>query len=161
VSPKYRRTKILGCQNFDIPKNTENTLVAMDNYFTSVGLFKDLLGRGIYATGTLCSNRIGIPSILKNKKQYRRSLQGTLVWRIHAWRSMSSIMWKDKRLVLILSTYAKPVQLPCKFPVLTVPHHNGTIREEIQTSPVHFEYTKHMRRVDVADQLRASYSCQN
>jgi hypothetical protein len=58
-------------------------IVAIDNYFTSVGLFKDLLGRGIYATGTLCSNRVGIPSILKNKKQYRRSPQGTLVWRMH------------------------------------------------------------------------------
>jgi hypothetical protein len=55
-------------------------VVAMDNYFTSVGLFKDLLDRGIYATRTLRSNRVGIPSILKNKKQYRRSLQGTLVW---------------------------------------------------------------------------------
>jgi hypothetical protein len=55
-------------------------VVAMDNYFTSVRLFKDLLGKGIYATGTLRSNRVGIPSILKNKKQYRRSLQGTLVW---------------------------------------------------------------------------------
>jgi hypothetical protein len=55
-------------------------VVAMDNYFTSVSLFKDLLDRDIYATGTLRSNRVGIPSILKNKKQYRRSLQGTLVW---------------------------------------------------------------------------------
>jgi hypothetical protein len=26
VSLKYRYAKILGCQNFDIPKNTENTL---------------------------------------------------------------------------------------------------------------------------------------
>jgi hypothetical protein len=42
-----------------------------------------------------------------------------------------------------------------------VPRRNGAIREEIQTSPVHFEYTKHMRGVFVADQLRASYSCQN
>jgi hypothetical protein len=74
---------------------------------------------------------------------------------------MSSIMWKDKRPVLILSTHAKPVQFPCEFPVLTVPRRNGAIREEIQTSPIHFEYTKYIRRVDVADQLRASYSCQN
>jgi hypothetical protein len=29
------------------------------------------------------------------------------------------------------------------------------------TSPMHLEYTTHMRGVDVADQLRASYSTQN
>jgi hypothetical protein len=48
-------------------------VVTMDNYFTSVGLFKDLLSKGIYATGTVHSNRVGIPSVLKNKKAYRRS----------------------------------------------------------------------------------------
>jgi hypothetical protein len=95
----------------DLLQGHENKahVVAMDNYFTSVGLFNDLLGRGIYATGTLRSNRVGILSIMKNKKQYRRSPHGTLVWRMHASRSMSSIMWKDKRPVLILSTHAKPV----------------------------------------------------
>jgi hypothetical protein len=136
-------------------------VVTMDNYFTSVGLFKDLLSKGIYATGTVRSNRVGIPSVLKNKKAYRRSPQGTLVWRMHESHSMSSIMWKDKRLVLILSTHARPIQFPCEFPILIVPCRNGPIREEVQTSLVHFEYTKHMCGVDVADQLRASYSCQN
>jgi hypothetical protein len=42
-----------------------------------------------------------------------------------------------------------------------VPHRNGAIREGIQTSHVHFEYMKHMRGVDVVDQLQASYSNQN
>jgi hypothetical protein len=35
------------------------------------------------------------------------------------------------------------------------------VREDIMTSPIHLEYTTHMRGVDVADQLRASYNMQN
>jgi hypothetical protein len=136
-------------------------IVAMDNYFTSVGLFKVMLSRGIYAIGTMHSNRVGILSILKNKKLYRRNPQGTLRWRVHESRSMSSIMWKDKRHILLLSTHAKPVQFPYEFPVVMVPRRNGVVRVEIQTSPVHVEYMKHMCGVDVADQLRASYSYQN
>ena len=43
-----------------------------------------------------------------------------------------------------------------------VPRRNGAIREMVGTSPMHLEYTTYMRGVDVdvADQLRASYSCQ-
>jgi hypothetical protein len=43
---------------------------------------------------------------------------------------------------------------------VTVPRRNGAVREAIHTSPIHLEYTTHMRGVDVADELRASYSCQ-
>jgi hypothetical protein len=53
-----------------------------------------------------------------------------------------------------------PIGFPC-VPVPTVPRRNGAVREDIITSPMHLEYTTHMRGVDVADQLRASYSTQN
>ena len=52
----------------------------MDNYFTSIGLFLDLLERGIYATGTIRSNRVGIPSICKNTKAFARERQGIFSW---------------------------------------------------------------------------------
>jgi hypothetical protein len=42
-----------------------------------------------------------------------------------------------------------------------VPRRNGAVREVILTSPMHVEYTIHMYGVDVANQLRASYSTQN
>ena len=41
-----------------------------------------------------------------------------------------------------------------------VPRQNGPIKEEIQSCPMHKEYTTYMHGVDVADQLWASYSCQ-
>jgi hypothetical protein len=40
--------------------------VVMDNYFCSIPLFKDLLAKGIHATGTVRCNRVGLPSHLKN-----------------------------------------------------------------------------------------------
>jgi hypothetical protein len=101
-------------------------LLVMDNYFSSIGLFQDLLSRGIYATSTMRTNRIGLPTDLKNTK--------------------------DKKPVLLISTHARPIQPLCERPIITVPHHNGAIRESIQTSPVLHKYTTDMRGVDVADQ---------
>jgi hypothetical protein len=42
--------------------------VVMDIYFSSIDLFKDLALQGTYATGTIMSNRVGLPSTLKNLK---------------------------------------------------------------------------------------------
>jgi hypothetical protein len=39
-----------------------------------------------------------------------------------------------------------------------VPRRNEAVRDNIPTSPILLEYTTFMRGVDVADQLRASYS---
>jgi hypothetical protein len=146
----------------DLAKDIEGKwhVIAMDNFFTSIGLFKELGEKTIYATGTLRSNCIGIPSALKDTKTFSRMSQGTLDWRMHESRFMSSVLWKDKKPVLLLSTSTLPIGFPC-VPVDTVPRRNGAVREAIPTSPMHVEYTTHMRGVDVADQLRASYSTQN
>lgn len=134
-------------------------VVVTNNYFSSVGLFVDLLKLGIYATGTMRCNRVGLPLEFKNLKPFNKRPQGTLSWSMHESRSFCSIVWTDKQVVLLLSTHAMPIAFPCT-PVPTVPRRNGADVERIQTSPVHVEYTTHMRGVDVADQLRASYSCQ-
>jgi hypothetical protein len=105
-------------------------IIAMDSFFTSVGLFKELAEKAIYATGTLRSNRIGIPSALKNTKAFSRVP--------HESRSMSSVLWKDKKLVLLLSTSAIPIGFPY-VPVDTVPRQNGAVREAIPTSFMHVE----------------------
>ena len=67
-------------------------VIAIDNFFTSIGLFKDLVEKAIYATGTLRSNCIGIPSALKNTKTFSRMPQGTLDWRMHESRSMYLVL---------------------------------------------------------------------
>jgi hypothetical protein len=103
-----------------------------------------------------------MPRELKNLKEWNNTMQGTMGWRMHADRGISCVVWKDKRPILLISTHAMPIQFPCIHPmyITTVPRRNGSEREIIQTSPVHLEYTTHMWGINVADQLRASYSCQ-
>ena len=137
-------------------------VLVCDNYFSSIGLFMELYRRDIYGTGTMRSNRVGLPSELSNLRMWNRVEQGTLEWRMHNSNKIACVMWKDKRPVLLISTHAVPVQAPCIHPrfLTSVPRRNGPVRESVHTSPIHLEYTTRMRGVDVADQLRASYSCQ-
>jgi hypothetical protein len=124
----------------------------MDNYFTSIELFQKLHVRGIYATGTVRANRIGLPEILADISTLNRSQQGSLEWHIHDSRTIASVAWRDKKMVCLLSTHARPVVVEGEERP-TVPRRNGAIREAIPTSPVHLEYTTYMRGVDVADLL--------
>jgi hypothetical protein len=133
--------------------------VVMDNYFFSIGLFKDLALKGTYATGTIRSNRIGLPTRLRTLKSWKRSPHGHLEWAMHESRNISCVMWKDKCPVLIISSHAMLVGFPC-VPCDEVPRRNGATRDFIPTSPVLREYTTYMRGVDVAVQLRALYSSQ-
>ena len=76
----------------------------------------------------------------------------------YAW-VISCIMWKDKCPILLLSTHATPICASREIWDM-VPRKHGVVLEQIFTSLVLVEYTQHMRGVDVADQLQASYSCQ-
>jgi hypothetical protein len=131
--------------------------VVMDNYFCSIPLFEELVRKGIYAIGTVRSNCIGLPQNLKNNKLWKRCEQGHIEWAMHENRSISCMMWKDKCPVLLISTHANPIGFPC-VPRDEVPRRNGAVRKKIPTSPMLLKYTTFMRGVDVADQLRASYS---
>jgi hypothetical protein len=134
-------------------------VVVMDNYFTGVGLFKKLLDRGIYATGTVRNNRVGLSMQLSNTKEFNKNVQGTLDWRMHDSRKLSCVVWKDKKSILLLSTHAKPIVTEGE-EIPTISRRNGEDRPLIKTSPVYLEYTNNMRRVDVADHVRSNYSCQ-
>ena len=135
-------------------------IVVMDNFFSSIGLFMDLLSMGIYATWTIRLNQVGLPSKLSDVKSFKNILQGHTIWRMYDSHKVACVMWKDKKPVLLISTHALPIQALCKFPVFTVPRWRGVVRESIFTSTILVEYTRDMQGMDVADQLCASYSCQ-
>jgi hypothetical protein len=129
----------------------------MNNYFCSIPPFEDLAKKRIYATGIVRSNRIGLPSHLRNTKAWKRCEQGHIEWAMHDSRFMSCVMWNDKCPVLLISTHANPIGFPC-VQRDEVPRRNGAVREKIPTLPMLLENTNFMRGVDVADQLQASYS---
>lgn len=47
-------------------------IVVTDNFFSSVPLFVDLLGKGTYATSTVRANHIGLPTALAKKISLRQ-----------------------------------------------------------------------------------------
>lgn len=118
----------------------------------------ELAEKGVYATGTIRSNHIGIPSRLKDKKVTSKLPQGTLLWEMHNSRKICAVTWMDKKPVTLVSTHARPIAKEGE--KITVPRRVKGERIEIPTSPVHYEYTTYMRGVDVADQLRGEYTCQ-
>jgi hypothetical protein len=133
-------------------------VITMDNFFTSVGLFRGLERRGIYATRTMRSNRIGLHLDMRNIREFRRRGQGDLDWFMHNSRRMGSVLWKDRMPVLLLSTHAPPIT-PGNPRDCTVPRRDGALRLDIPTSPMLQEYTKNMRGIDVADHIRGNYTC--
>ena len=50
--------------------------MVMDNFFSSVPLFMELLGKDTFATGTVRANRIGLPTALAKKSLYAKPLKG-------------------------------------------------------------------------------------
>ena len=83
--------------------------IVMENYFTSAKLFEELLRNGTYAMGTMHINYVGIPQEIQNTRDFNRQAQGTLAWKMHKSLCMASVIWKDKRLVVFLSTHALPI----------------------------------------------------
>ena len=46
-------------------------IVVMNNFFSSIGLFKEFLYKGIYAMGIVRLNWVGLPSKLANMKSFK------------------------------------------------------------------------------------------
>jgi hypothetical protein len=49
-------------------------VLVTDNYFFSIGLFTEFANHEIYEMGTMRSNRVGLPSDLKNLHAWNRSI---------------------------------------------------------------------------------------
>ena len=67
------------------------------------------------------------------------------------------VLWKDKRLVLLISTHGLSISNFPYIPFLIFLGENRAVCNEILLLPMHFEYITHMRSVDLADQLQVSY----
>jgi hypothetical protein len=132
-------------------------IVTTDNFFTSVPLFIDLLDTGIMATGTLRGNCKYVPRNMFAYNITKKKDIGWIDYRMHEEGNICCAVWKDKQAVRLLSTHAEPISRPgCKHFVY---RKIGGKRKKVRTGPMHLQYTKNMRGVDAADQLRGTYSC--
>ena len=107
-------------------------VIAIKNFLSNIGLFKDLASRGIYALWTMRSKCIGISIALKDTKAINKMFLDILQWRMHEVRPISSALWKNKKLVFLVSTTSTPIGF-LVMPVDTVPWQNGTVLVDIST----------------------------
>jgi hypothetical protein len=131
-------------------------IVITDNFFTSVPLYLDLLENGIMATGTLRANRKYVPRSMYAKKITKKKTLGWVDYRMHEEGKICCMVWKDKQAVQLLSTHAEPIPEEGSKPYVW--RKIGGKRKKVRTGPMHLQYTRNMRGVDAADQLRGVYS---
>ena len=119
-----------------------------DNYFTSVKLMKDLHDKGLYACGTVRTNRKGYPKDLRKPGKLAR---GDYKIQQQVGGNLTATAWKDKKVVNMLSTLSAPQDIK------TCCRRIG--EEAIQVSQPHsvYIYNKYMNGVDRHDQLRLQY----
>ena len=132
----------------------------MDNFFSSVELFKLLLEEQIFCCGTLRENRKFFPQTLvkqnlKNQRDRKFARCGNLVCTI----------WKDKarkKHVTVLSTQGNPVGDPVrdivKRRVKSTPNPGHFEEKYIYRPPSVGFYNKCMGGVDLHDQNRRYYN---
>lgn len=124
--------------------------VYMDNFFSSPGLFSDLLESDIYSTGTCRPQRKGYPKPLASKTAVRKQGESKTFQK----GQMSATVWYDKRQVSFLSTGCDPTI------ETTVRRQQKTGNaKDVRAPQVVSQYGKYMGGVDRADQLRMQYSC--
>lgn len=123
--------------------------VFMDNYYSSPKLFKDLLERQTFATGTLRQNRKSFPDVLKSKNNklevgnYHFATSGDLL----------AVIWRDRRDVHLLSTAHNQS-------VVSVMKRPKGSRKKVPTSCPRcvVDYNMYMGGVDLTDQYLSYYS---
>ncbi|XP_043473413.1 piggyBac transposable element-derived protein 4-like [Leptopilina heterotoma] len=79
------------------------TLVAFDNFSTSVKLVSSLHEKGIFSVGTVRANRIGLPDMMKEKSKMQR---GEYVFQRKG--AVTAIKWMDAKPVTLLSSAHHP-----------------------------------------------------
>jgi hypothetical protein len=125
-----------------------NCLLAFDNFFTSFDLMKALYADGIYACGTVRTNRKGLPPMLKSNDKLKRG-----EFMFAAKGNVAATKWMDNKAVSMLSTAHSPRD------TTTVKRKNKDGSSSSISCPVVVEsYNRIMGAVDRFDQLKERYA---
>ncbi|XP_064598470.1 piggyBac transposable element-derived protein 4-like [Liolophura sinensis] len=118
--------------------------LVVDNYYTSLPLCEHMLDKQIYVTGTVRSNRVGLPDPIKKTLKHK----GDMVCQRKG--QILAVNWMDRKQVRLLSTISNA----------------GTVEKENhnkvkKTVPnVVIDYNAGIGGVDKSDQMTDQYSCE-
>ena len=86
------------------PYHHHNRILYMDRLFTSPELLTTLLQNGTRGCGTVRNDRVGLPEEFKKEEKEMKGGQ------MEYWQkgSMGALVWKDRRLVYMLTTHVSP-----------------------------------------------------
>ena len=123
-----------------------------DNFFTSTDLMRDLQARNTYACGTVRTNRKDYPSDLRRMKLVRGEVRTRQIGNLVA------TMWRDKRVVSLLSTNTSPEPEIHAIRQVVRGRRKRVVPADAMKKPdVVDVYNGGMNGVDVNDQYRSYY----
>lgn len=119
-----------------------------DRFYTNPTLGSELLKANCFLTGTIMTNRKGLPEQIKKPK--------LAIGQKIAYRKGKTLVlaWRDKRVVTMFSTKHSSISQPERKRSKTT--ENAT-EKEINKPTIILDYNKNMGGVDVADQYATSY----
>ena len=125
----------------------------VDNFYTSITLFKTLFTQGTPATGTVIETRRGFPLALKNGKEWaRKKERGSMRWEWDA--PVLALQWIDNKVVSLLTTIDNAND---KIQVQRKTKKNDTWNTKVVYQPKAVSnYNKYMNAVDRSDQILAT-----
>lgn len=124
----------------------------MDNYYTSITLFKDMLERGFQACGTARTDRRGMPTEWKkSSKNYKKLNKGETRKMVED--GLMAIQWQDKRTITVVTTMHEDKMVNKRRRSRFGNNNEETIQRPLCVD----EYNKHMGGVDKSDQLLSYY----
>jgi hypothetical protein len=126
----------------------KNHVVVMDNFFTGVPLFLDLLTRSTYACGTVRLNRKFLPEEYVGHKDM--SPGDSIFWQSG---NLVATIWQDKQPVRLLSTCCNP-----EGPDSVKRRRRNQDSIALSCPPAVKLYTKYMGGVDRSDRMVRTYS---
>ena len=131
----------------------KNHQVYCDNFFSSFQLFSDLLSNGIYACGTIRSNRNGFPpDLVPFLKKGFPSRGDSMTLQSITVPNLTVSVWQDTRVVTVSSTNCQNVPLDSVMRKLKTGE-----RKCYQCPEAITQYNCYMGGVDRNDQLRQYY----
>lgn len=123
----------------------------VDNFYTSVTLFKDLFTRGVGATGTIRENRRDFPENLKDSKVWAKGKnRGSIRWGRDP--PCLALQWLDNKVVSMLTTIDNAnVKMQATRKVKSA--HGGWSSTVVPQPAVIGNYNQYMNAVDRSDQI--------